>query len=191
MLRGKATCRSTWSNCCAPLTRNSPQCRNVADSTARHLRILHGPSARPAARARLRAGEIDAVLALNPTRLDDIVARLDAVREFASLPEAASLAAANKRISNILKKSGRRAGGGVQAALLHRSGGKGPVRAARTGRAARAIATGRARLHGRADRARRVARTGRHVLQRRDGERRRSGVARQPSGSCSAHCISR
>ncbi|HEY1608541.1 MAG TPA: glycine--tRNA ligase subunit beta, partial [Paraburkholderia sp.] len=51
------------------------------------------------------AGEIDAVLALNPTRLNDIVARLDAVREFSSLAEAASLAAANKRISNILKKS--------------------------------------------------------------------------------------
>ncbi|GAB5101000.1 glycine--tRNA ligase subunit beta [Caballeronia sp. HLA56] len=51
------------------------------------------------------ASEIDAVLSLNPTRLDDIVARLDAVREFASLPEAASLAAANKRISNILRKS--------------------------------------------------------------------------------------
>jgi len=64
------------------------------------------------------AGEIDAVLALNPTRLDDIVARLDAVREFASLAEAASLAAANKRISNILKKSDGVANGGVQPALL-------------------------------------------------------------------------
>ncbi|CAB3710001.1 Glycine--tRNA ligase beta subunit [Paraburkholderia sediminicola] len=63
-------------------------------------------------------GEIDAVLALNPTRLDDIVARLDAVREFAALPEAASLAAANKRISNILKKSESAVTGSVQAALL-------------------------------------------------------------------------
>ncbi|MDR6201595.1 glycine--tRNA ligase subunit beta [Paraburkholderia graminis] len=64
-------------------------------------------------------GEIDAVLALNPTRLDDIVARLDAVREFTALPEAASLAAANKRISNILKKSeGATVSGGVQPALL-------------------------------------------------------------------------
>jgi glycyl-tRNA synthetase beta chain len=63
-------------------------------------------------------GEIDAVLALNPTRLDDIVARLDAVREFAALPEAASLAAANKRISNILKKSEGSTTGGVQVALL-------------------------------------------------------------------------
>ncbi|QQC62539.1 glycine--tRNA ligase subunit beta [Paraburkholderia ginsengisoli] len=64
------------------------------------------------------AGEIDAVLALNPTRLDDIVARLDAVREFATLAEAASLAAANKRISNILKKSEGAATGGVQVTLL-------------------------------------------------------------------------
>ncbi|CAD6558333.1 glycine--tRNA ligase subunit beta [Paraburkholderia metrosideri] len=64
------------------------------------------------------AGEIDAVLALNPTHLDDIVARLDAVREFATLAEAASLAAANKRISNILKKSEGGATGGVQVTLL-------------------------------------------------------------------------
>jgi glycyl-tRNA synthetase beta chain len=63
-------------------------------------------------------GEIDAVLALNPTRLNDIVARLDAVREFSALSEAASLAAANKRISNILKKSDGAPVGGVQPALL-------------------------------------------------------------------------
>ncbi|CAN7501663.1 glycine--tRNA ligase subunit beta [Trinickia sp. LjRoot230] len=53
------------------------------------------------------AGEIDAVLSLEPKRLDDIVARLDAVREFTALPEAEALAAANKRISNILRKSER------------------------------------------------------------------------------------
>ncbi|CAG9198862.1 glycine--tRNA ligase subunit beta [Paraburkholderia sabiae] len=64
------------------------------------------------------AGEVDAVLALNPTRFDDIVARLDAVREFAALAEAASLAAANKRISNILKKSEGANANGVQTALL-------------------------------------------------------------------------
>ncbi|BCZ76716.1 glycine--tRNA ligase beta subunit [Paraburkholderia terrae] len=64
------------------------------------------------------AGEVDAVLALNPTRFDDIVARLDAVREFATLAEAASLAAANKRISNILKKSEGANASGVQIALL-------------------------------------------------------------------------
>lgn len=64
------------------------------------------------------AQEIDAVLAMNPTRLDDIVARLDAVREFAALEEAASLAAANKRISNILKKSEGAGDAGVQSTLF-------------------------------------------------------------------------
>jgi glycyl-tRNA synthetase beta chain len=49
--------------------------------------------------------EIEAVVAQNPDRLDNIVERLDAVHAFAVLPEAESLAAANKRIANILKKA--------------------------------------------------------------------------------------
>jgi glycyl-tRNA synthetase beta chain len=64
------------------------------------------------------ANDIEAVLSLNPTRLDDIVARLDAVREFAALPEASALAAANKRISNILKKSEQGAPASVNKELL-------------------------------------------------------------------------
>jgi glycyl-tRNA synthetase beta chain len=51
------------------------------------------------------AQEVDAVLALRPQRLADVAQRLQAVRAFAALPEAPSLAAANKRIGNILKKS--------------------------------------------------------------------------------------
>ena len=51
------------------------------------------------------AKEIDAVLALRPQRLNDVPKRLAAVRAFAALPEAAALAAANKRIGNILKKA--------------------------------------------------------------------------------------
>ena len=47
---------------------------------------------------------VDAVIALKPP-LDQIVARVNAVIEFGALPEAASLAAANKRIGNILKKA--------------------------------------------------------------------------------------
>ncbi|WP_343672291.1 glycine--tRNA ligase subunit beta [Paraburkholderia heleia] len=70
------------------------------------------------------AAEVDAVLALNPTRFDDIVSRLDAVREFAALAEAASLAAANKRISNILKKSEDAQDAGVQIALFVESAEK-------------------------------------------------------------------
>jgi glycyl-tRNA synthetase beta chain len=51
------------------------------------------------------ANEVEAVLSQNPSRIDDLTPRLDAVRAFAALPEAEALAAANKRISNILKKS--------------------------------------------------------------------------------------
>ena len=50
------------------------------------------------------AQEVDAVLALQPDHLKEIPKRLAAVRAFAALPEAASLAAANKRVGNILKK---------------------------------------------------------------------------------------
>lgn len=52
------------------------------------------------------AQEVDAVLALKPQRLGDVAKRLAAVRAFAELPEAPALAAANKRIANILKKAG-------------------------------------------------------------------------------------
>jgi glycyl-tRNA synthetase beta chain len=51
------------------------------------------------------AQEVEAVLALKPQRLGDVAKRLAAVRAFASLPEAPALAAANKRIGNILKKA--------------------------------------------------------------------------------------
>jgi glycyl-tRNA synthetase beta chain len=61
--------------------------------------------------------EVEAVLAQNPDRVDDVVQRLEAVQAFAALPESASLAAANKRITNILKKTEAPAGG-VQDALL-------------------------------------------------------------------------
>jgi glycyl-tRNA synthetase beta chain len=48
---------------------------------------------------------VDAVLALRPTRIDKVPAKLAAVKAFAQLPEAEALAAANKRIVNILKKA--------------------------------------------------------------------------------------
>jgi glycyl-tRNA synthetase beta chain len=51
------------------------------------------------------AQEVEAVLALKPQRLGDVGQRLHAVRAFSALPEAAALAAANKRIGNILKKA--------------------------------------------------------------------------------------
>jgi len=57
------------------------------------------------------AQEVEAVLALRPQQLGDVPKRLAAVRAFAALPEAPALAAANKRVGNILKK----AEGDVQA----------------------------------------------------------------------------
>jgi glycyl-tRNA synthetase beta chain len=48
--------------------------------------------------------EVDAVLSLNPALLAEVPQRLAAVRAFSTLAEAPALAAANKRVSNILKK---------------------------------------------------------------------------------------
>jgi len=51
------------------------------------------------------AQEVDAVLALRPQRLAQVPQFLAAVRAFAALPESPALAAANKRVGNILKKA--------------------------------------------------------------------------------------
>lgn len=64
------------------------------------------------------AQEVDAVLALRPQRLADVQKRLEAVRAFAALPEAQALAAANKRVSNILKKAEGEIQAQVNEALL-------------------------------------------------------------------------
>jgi len=53
-----------------------------------------------------QAQEVEAVLTLRPQRLAQVPRQLEAVRAFAALQEAPALAAANKRISNILKKAG-------------------------------------------------------------------------------------
>lgn len=63
------------------------------------------------------AQEVDAVVALRPAQWGDIPKRLAAVRAFAALPESPSLAAANKRVGNILKKSDE-APAELSAALL-------------------------------------------------------------------------
>ncbi|MES2858469.1 MAG: glycine--tRNA ligase subunit beta [Pseudomonadota bacterium] len=51
------------------------------------------------------AAHFNAVAELKPKSLYDFDRRIDAIGIFAQLPEAAALAAANKRINNILKKS--------------------------------------------------------------------------------------
>jgi glycyl-tRNA synthetase beta chain len=63
-------------------------------------------AATPAGAAALSAEMFDAVLATRPVSPLDFDARLKALSAFLELPEATSLAAANKRITNILRKAG-------------------------------------------------------------------------------------
>ncbi|MDP8566750.1 glycine--tRNA ligase subunit beta [Methylophilus aquaticus] len=70
------------------------------------------------------AQEVDAVLALTPSLLSEISRRLAAVQAFANLPEAPALAAANKRVSNILKKVDGEVRAEVNASLLQESAEK-------------------------------------------------------------------
>lgn len=64
------------------------------------------------------ADEIEAVLSLKPTRLDQIPARLDAIKKFRALPEGMALSAANKRIRNILRQAGTTSASEIDASLL-------------------------------------------------------------------------
>jgi glycyl-tRNA synthetase beta chain len=62
--------------------------------------------------------QFDAVRTIEPETLTDFDARLRAVADFAALPDAAALAAANKRIGNILRQAGDPGGVKVDTALL-------------------------------------------------------------------------
>ena len=62
--------------------------------------------------------EVEAVLCLNPAQIYLVPKQLEAVRAFSMLPEAAALAAANKRVGNILKKIEGAVSDKVDAALL-------------------------------------------------------------------------
>ncbi len=64
------------------------------------------------------ANEVDAVLAQRPDILREVPRLLAAVRAFAAMPEAPSLALANKRVGNILKKADGASAPAVRAELL-------------------------------------------------------------------------
>ena len=64
------------------------------------------------------ANEVDAVLCMRPTQIYLVPKQLEAVRAFAALPESAALAAANKRVGNILKKVEGGVSGTVNPELL-------------------------------------------------------------------------
>jgi glycyl-tRNA synthetase beta chain len=64
------------------------------------------------------ANQVDALLSLRPSRIDLVPAQMEAIRTFAALPEAEALAAANKRIGNILRKNESEVAPSVDRALL-------------------------------------------------------------------------
>ncbi|QDC44843.1 glycine--tRNA ligase subunit beta [Methylophilus medardicus] len=70
------------------------------------------------------AQEVDAVLSLSLGFLSEVPRRLSAVHAFAALAEAPALAAANKRVSNILKKAEGEVKAVVNEALLHEAAEK-------------------------------------------------------------------
>ena len=67
--------------------------------------------------------EVDAVISLRPGRIDRIGARMAAVRAFMQLPESGNLAAANKRIGNLLRKSAPAAAAQLQEGAAPRFDG--------------------------------------------------------------------
>jgi glycyl-tRNA synthetase beta chain len=64
------------------------------------------------------ANQVAAVVDARPDTIADLPSRLAAVQDFAALPEAAALSAANKRIVNILRKNGAEAAAHVDHAHL-------------------------------------------------------------------------
>jgi len=91
----------------------------VADSVAQDLHAFMLERLKPYLRDKLfEADEIEAVVSLNPTRFDQVLPRLKALRAFRALPQAEALAAANKRIRNILKQAGGTPATLVDPALL-------------------------------------------------------------------------
>ena len=96
----------------------------ITDATAQLQEFFYDRLAVSLREQGFSAQEIDAVLALRPKRLSDVQKRLEAVRAFAALPEAPALAAANKRVGNILKKADSAVAPQVDAALLHEAAEK-------------------------------------------------------------------
>ncbi len=77
----------------------------IQDATAQLADFIYDRLAVSLREQGYSAQEVDAVLALRPQRLALVEKQLAAVRAFAQLPESPALAAANKRVGNILKKA--------------------------------------------------------------------------------------
>jgi glycyl-tRNA synthetase beta chain len=90
----------------------------ITDATPQLVEFIYDRLANLLREQGFSAQEVEAVLALQPQRLSDVQKRLEAVRAFAALPEAPALAAANKRVGNILKKAEEAVQPQVNASLL-------------------------------------------------------------------------
>jgi len=123
----------------------------VYDYVLERLRAYYLERTAPvaAAAAQARAGAaittemFDAVLATRPASPLDFDARLDALSTFLTLPEAASLTAANRRVANILRKAGESAPAEVDQGALHEPAERQLFEALRERRDAVAAATAR------------------------------------------------
>lgn len=94
-----------------------------AQSNAQLLAFIHERMAGYLRELGASTQEADAVIAA-PLRASQLPQALAAVRAFAQLPEAPALAAANKRVGNILKKAEGEVGGAVQPGLLREAAEK-------------------------------------------------------------------
>jgi len=97
----------------SPASKGPPELATVADQVydfimerLRAYYLERATSEIPGSAAAFTTEMFDAVLATKPASPLDFDARLNALRAFLDLPEATSLAAANKRIANILRKAG-------------------------------------------------------------------------------------
>jgi glycyl-tRNA synthetase beta chain len=97
---------------------NEQTVTDVYDYMMERLRAYYLESATTAA---ITTEMFDAVLANRPSHPLDFDARLKALSEFIALPDAGALAAANKRIANILRKSNATATQAFSAALAEQN----------------------------------------------------------------------
>lgn len=91
----------------------------ISDGVVQDLHVFMLERLKPYLREQgFEADEIEAVVSLTPARLDQVLARLQALKTFRVLPEGQALAAANKRIRNILRQAGGTPADKVEAAML-------------------------------------------------------------------------
>ena len=132
------------------------------------------------------ASYFNAVAELRPHSLYDFDTRLDAIGQFAALPEAEALAAANKRIGNILKKADVEIPHAIDRTLLTDPAESALAEAVEAAIGDTDEGPASPRLHPRAQPPGPAAPAGGRVLRWRDGECGRPGGARQSSGVAQA-----